>query len=123
MVEQASYCFNPTPDSSYILERIYEVLFQIILVIALIIHAITAIINCTTNNCYNPFMIRNNLSEIMGRKRINCAELSRLCEVSYETINKLYHEKKKGIEFKTLDKLCWALQCTPSEIFEYIETT
>lgn len=66
-------------------------------------------------------MIQNNLSTIMGKKRISIAEVSRIAGVRYETIHRLYHDKNKGIEFATLDKLCWALQCTPSEIFEYIE--
>lgn len=113
---------TPLPLPAISLERDYKFLFQIITAIAYIIHAVTLNINTIINNCYNPIMIVNNLSEIMGRKRINCAELSRICEVSYETIHKLYHAKKKGIEFTTLDKLCWALQCTPSEIFEYVET-
>ena len=66
-------------------------------------------------------MIQNNLSTIMGKKRISIADVSRIAGVRYETIHRLYHDKNKGIEFETLDKLCWALQCTPSEIFEYIE--
>lgn len=66
-------------------------------------------------------MIKNNLSTIMGSKRINKAELARISGLSYDTILNLYNDVNKGIEFATLDKLCWALQCTPSEIFEYIE--
>lgn len=66
-------------------------------------------------------MIRNNLSEIMGRKRINISELCRMSKLSYDTVYKLFHDKKKGIEFATLDKLCWALECTPNELFEYVE--
>ena len=66
-------------------------------------------------------MIKNNLSTIMGSKRINKAELARMSGLSYDTILNLYNDVNVGIEFDTLDKLCWALQCTPSEIFEYIE--
>ena len=57
----------------------------------------------------------------MGSKRINKAELARMSGLSYDTILNLYNDVNVGIEFDTLDKLCWALQCTPSEIFEYIE--
>ena len=66
-------------------------------------------------------MIVNNLSTILGKKRITKAELSRMIGIRYETIHRIYHDKTKGIDFNTLDKLCWALQCTPSEIFEYVE--
>ena len=96
-------------------------MFRILSNISYILKVVLVNINDILNNCYNPHMIRNNLSEIMGRKRINCAELSRISKISYETVHRLYHEKSKGIEFSTLNKLCWALECTPSEIFEYIE--
>ncbi len=66
-------------------------------------------------------MIKNNLSTIMGSKKINKAELARMSGLSYDTILNLYNDVNVGIEFDTLDKLCWALQCTPSEIFEYTE--
>ena len=65
-------------------------------------------------------MIHNNLSTLMGAKRISIAEVSRIAGVRYETVHKLYHDKNKGIEFATLDKLCWALECTPNDILMYI---
>lgn len=64
-------------------------------------------------------MIKNKLSEILGRKRINKAELSRLSGVSYSSVKSIYYNKTKGIEFETLDKLCNFLQCTPNDIFEF----
>lgn len=72
-------------------------------------------------NIYNSLMIKNNLSAIMGAKRIKQSELMRLCNLSYETVHRLFHEKSKGIEFETLDKLCWALECTPNDILVYTE--
>lgn len=70
---------------------------------------------------YNILMIKNNLSTLLGAKRISRAELARMCELSYDTVFRVYSEKSKGIEFETLDKLCWALECTPNDIFPYIE--
>lgn len=64
-------------------------------------------------------MIKNKLSEILGRKRINKAELSRFSGVSYSSVKSIYYNKTKGIEFETLDKLCNFLQCTPNDIFEF----
>lgn len=71
--------------------------------------------------CYNPRMIRNNLSTILGTKRLRVADIVRMTDLDYKTVNRIYNDVSKGIEFSTLDKLCWALECTPNEIFEYID--
>lgn len=67
-------------------------------------------------------MISNNLSTIMGSKRIKKSELARVSGLSYDTILNLYNDMNKGIEFDTLDKLCWALECTPNDILVYTHT-
>ncbi|MDD3436477.1 MAG: helix-turn-helix transcriptional regulator [Candidatus Gastranaerophilales bacterium] len=65
-------------------------------------------------------MIKNKLSEILGRKRMMQTELSRLSGVSYAAIKNLYKDKTKGIDFVTLNRLCNALDCTPNDIFEFL---
>jgi len=65
-------------------------------------------------------MIKNNLSMLMGIKRINIAELSRMTKLDFRTISNLYHDKTKGIDFDTLNKICWALECNAAELFEYV---
>ena len=55
----------------------------------------------------------------MGSKRINKAELARMSGLSYDTVLNLYNDVNKGIEFDTLDKLCWALECTTQDILRY----
>ena len=65
-------------------------------------------------------MIKNKLSEIMGKNRIRIAELARISGISQNTLIKIYYEKTKGIDFTTLDKLCCALKCNISELFEYV---
>ena len=65
------------------------------------------------------YMIKNNLSTIMGSKRIRIAEVARISGLGYDIVFNIYHDKSKGIDFKTLDKLCWALECTPNDIFPY----
>lgn len=64
-------------------------------------------------------MITNNLSTLMGSKRVRIAEIARITGLTNDTISKIYNDKTKGIDFKTLDKLCWALECTPNNIFPY----
>ena len=48
-----------------------------------------------------------------------CAKLYQYPDIT-EKIGKMLAEKLKGIEFDTLDKLCWALECTPNDILIYI---
>ena len=64
-------------------------------------------------------MITNKLSEIMGRKRIRMSELKAMTGLGRGTIHALYHDKSKGVDFVTLDKICIALECTPNDILEF----
>lgn len=70
---------------------------------------------------YNATMLKNNLSKLMGEKRMKMSELEKISGLSQGTIIKLYYDRTKGIEFHTLERLCYALECTPNDIFEYIE--
>ncbi len=65
-------------------------------------------------------MIKNRLSIILGEKRIKFHEIVNLTGISRKTLYNIYNEKTKGIDFKTLDKLCFALDCTPNDILKYI---
>ena len=54
-------------------------------------------------------------------RRMTVAETAKLAGVSYNTIYALYHDKTAGIEFETLNKLCFVFDCTPNDLFKYIE--
>lgn len=64
-------------------------------------------------------MIINNLSTIMGKRRIKISTLHERTGISRSTLTKLYYDKTKMIELSTIDKLCLALDVTPGELFEY----
>ncbi|MFA7657865.1 MAG: helix-turn-helix transcriptional regulator [Candidatus Gastranaerophilaceae bacterium] len=64
-------------------------------------------------------MIKNRLSIIMGIKRLKIAELSQMTGLNYNTISNLYYNKTKGVDFETLNKICWALECNTQELFQY----
>ena len=66
-------------------------------------------------------MIKNKLSELIGRKRLNMAEVARLSGLSHITLFNLYHDKNKAVQLETLNKLCWALDCKIEDIYEYID--
>lgn len=53
-------------------------------------------------------MIKNRLSTIMGYKRIKPHEIVTLTGISRKTLYNIYNDKTKGIEFETLNKLCFA---------------
>jgi putative transcriptional regulator len=65
-------------------------------------------------------MLKNNLSKLMGEKKVKITELHRLTGLSRNTLTKLYYEKTDYISFKTIEKLCWALDCNTQELLEYI---
>ena len=68
-------------------------------------------------------MIKCNLSEILGRKRIKMSELARLAGVNKNTVLNLYHDRSSRIEFEVLNKLCNILECTPSDILQHTPDT
>lgn len=65
-------------------------------------------------------MIKNNLSKMMGERRLNIAELSEMSKVHRNTIADIYHDNYKRIDLKTLDRICDALDCAVGDIFEKI---
>lgn len=65
-------------------------------------------------------MIKNNLSEILGRKRLKMSELSDLAGLNKNTVLNLYHDRSTRIEFQVLDKICAALDIQPGELLEWV---
>lgn len=65
-------------------------------------------------------MIKNNVSMLIGMRKMSISETARLAGVAYNTVYKLYHDETKGIDFATLNSLCYALECTPNDLFKYI---
>jgi len=66
-------------------------------------------------------MIKNRLSIILGEQRMRVSELSKLTGISQNALNKIYHDKTKGIDFDTLNKLCSTLQRNTQELFEFTQ--
>ncbi len=65
-------------------------------------------------------MIVNKLSEIMGRKRIRICELQRITGLSRNAITGVYYDKRGGITYEVMDKICDALEISVGELFEHI---
>lgn len=65
-------------------------------------------------------MIKNNLSRILGEKRIKMSELQKMAGLSKMTVLRLYHNQTLNISFETIDKICDALEISVGELFEHI---
>lgn len=64
--------------------------------------------------------IKVHLSRILGEKRINISELAKLASISRNTATALYHEDAKAVTWDVLEKICYALNCQPGDLLEYI---
>ena len=60
------------------------------------------------------------LSTILGERRIKMAELVRMTGVSKTTINAMYHDKVKKIDYGVLERICKVLECSLADIVEYV---
>ena len=64
-------------------------------------------------------MIRIHLGRLLGERKMKMSELSIKTGISKNALSDLYHEKTKGIQFDSLDKICTALNCTVADLLEY----
>lgn len=63
-----------------------------------------------------------NLDVMMAKRKMSATELSREVGITLPNLSILKTNKAKAIRFSTLDAICRALQCQPSDILEYVET-
>ncbi|MBQ6822769.1 MAG: helix-turn-helix transcriptional regulator [Bacteroidales bacterium] len=68
-------------------------------------------------------MIVVNLEVMLARRKMSSGELSEKVGISPANISILKTGKAKAIRFSTLDALCAALDCQPSDILEYRKDT
>ena len=61
------------------------------------------------------------LSTLMGERRLNIQSVHEKTGISRSTLSKLYHDKKVGIDYSTLDKLCDLFECTPGDILHHVK--
>lgn len=66
-------------------------------------------------------MLKNNLSAIMGAKRIKIYELEKISGISRSTITRLYYNQTNTVSFNTIGNICKALNCTPGDLFEVVD--
>lgn len=69
---------------------------------------------------YHRLMIENKVAIVMAEKKIEKRDITKLTDIDRHVLNKIYKGEINSISLKNLNKLCFALDCTPSDIFKYI---
>ena len=60
------------------------------------------------------------LRELLEDRQMTQTELQARTGLAYSTINDMYHDKPRRVEFETLDALCIALDCEVGDILEHV---
>ncbi len=61
-----------------------------------------------------------NLDVLMAKRKISLNELSERVGLTLSNLSILKTGKAKAIRFSTLEAICRALDCQPSDILEYV---
>ncbi len=64
-------------------------------------------------------MIVINLDVMLAKRKMSVTELADKVGITMANISILKNNKAKAIRFSTLDSICKALDCQPSDIIEY----
>lgn len=67
-------------------------------------------------------MIRLRVKEIADAKQVTMTRLSKIADVDYKTVRKIFRNPQAEIGLSTLDKLSWALHVEPADLIEYTRT-
>lgn len=62
-----------------------------------------------------------NLDVMMAKRKISAGDLAKEIGITNANLSILKNNKAKAIRFSTLEAICKALDCQPSDILEYVE--
>ena len=65
-------------------------------------------------------MIIVNLDVMMAKRKMSLNELSERVGITLANLSILKNNRARAIRFSTLDAICKALECQPSDILEYM---
>lgn len=65
-------------------------------------------------------MIIVNLDVMMARRKMSLGELSERVGITLANLSILKNNRAKAVRFSTLDAICKALDCQPSDILEFV---
>ena len=64
-------------------------------------------------------MIENRLAKVILEKGLEKRDITRMTGIDRHVLDRLYKAKIQSIKHPILNKLCYALDCTPNDIFRY----
>jgi putative transcriptional regulator len=62
-----------------------------------------------------------NLDVMLAKRKMKSKELAEIIDITTANLSILKSGKAKAIRFSTLEAICKALDCQPSDILEYLE--
>jgi putative transcriptional regulator len=62
-----------------------------------------------------------NLDVILAKRKMSLSQLSEITGITMSNLSILKTNKAKAVRFSTLELICKALECQPSELLEYLE--
>lgn len=62
-------------------------------------------------------MVCNNLSEILGRRRLKISEVAKETGIPRNSLTAIYYERYTCVNLNTVEKLCDFLDCSVGEMF------
>jgi len=62
-----------------------------------------------------------NLDVVLAKRKMKSKDLAEIIGITTANLSILKSGKAKAIRFSTLDAICKALDCQPSDILEYVE--
>ena len=62
-----------------------------------------------------------NLDVVLAKRKMRSKELAEIIDITTANLSILKSGKAKAIRFSTLEKICKALNCQPSDILEYTD--
>ncbi|SFW62136.1 helix-turn-helix domain-containing protein [Cellulophaga fucicola] len=62
-----------------------------------------------------------NLDVLLAKRNIKSKELAKIINITEANLSILKSGKAKAIRFSTLEAICEALSCQPSDILEYVK--
>ena len=62
-----------------------------------------------------------NLDVMLAKRKIKSKDLAQTIGITPANLSILKSGKAKGVRFSTLEAICKALECQPSDILEYVE--
>ena len=63
-------------------------------------------------------MIRCHLSSLMGRDKLNIADVARLTGLNRSTVTALYRETATRVELPAIEQLCALFKCSVGELLD-----